>query len=152
MLVSILSGLAGSGKSTYIKAWGVAVVCSADAYFMSDGEYRFDVSKLSQAHGACFKSFIEALQAKVSHVVVDNTNTTAEEIAPYMLGASAFGYDSEIVTLTCPKRMSWEDYIAACAARNTHGVPLAGIKAMADRIANRRLPPWWSSEQVEAQF
>lgn len=153
MLLTILSGLSGSGKSTYIKhCCGSAVVCSADNYFMSDGEYRFDVSKLSQAHGACFKGTIDALQKGEDHVVIDNTNTSNEEIAPYVLAAQAFGYEVEIVTLVAPKGMTEGDYIAACAERNAHNVPAAGIAGQAQRIASRRLMPWWKSETVESQF
>lgn len=153
MLLTILSGLSGSGKSTYTShCCGGAKVQSADTFFMVNGEYRFDVSKLSQAHGACFKGTIEALQNGESHVVVDNTNTSNEEIAPYVLAGQAFGYEVEIVTLIAPKGMSEEDYIAECAKRNAHGVPAAGIAAQAQRIANRRLMPWWKSETVESQF
>ena len=153
MLLTILSGLSGSGKSTYTQhCCGGAKVVSADQFFMVDGEYRFDVSKLSQAHGACFKSTIAALGSKVDHVVVDNTNTTTEEIAPYILAAQAYGYEVEVVTLTAPKGMSQADYIAACAKRNAHGVPAAGVEAQAMRLANRRLLPWWKGETVESQF
>lgn len=154
-LISILSGLSGSGKSTYIKhCCGGAAVVSADSYFINrvTGSYDFDPSKLSLAHGECFRSFIRAMQDKVAHVVVDNTNTTNEEIAPYVLGATAFGYDSEVVTLVRPSDMSEEDYINACAKRNAHNVPLQGIRAQAERIKARRLLPWWKSDIVTSQF
>ena len=153
MLLTILSGLSGSGKSTYTQhCCGGSSVFSADQFFMVDGEYRFDVSKLSQAHGACFKGTIAALQSGVPHVVVDNTNTTSEEIAPYVLAAQAFGYEVEIVTLVAPKGMTEGDYIAACAERNAHNVPAAGIAGQAQRIASRKLMPWWKSDTVESQF
>jgi predicted kinase len=153
MLLTILSGLSGSGKSTYTRlVCGGSSVFSADQFFMVGNEYRFDVSKLSQAHGACCKGVIEALQAGTDHVVVDNTNTTSEEIAPYVLLAQAFGYEVEIVTLIAPKGMSEGDYIAECAKRNAHGVPAAGIAAQAQRLASRKLMPWWKSETVESQF
>jgi predicted kinase len=153
MLLTILSGLSGSGKSTYINLLcGGAVVCSADTFFMVDGQYRFDVSKLSQAHGACFKGAIDALQRGEDHVVIDNTCTSSEEIAPYVLLAQAFGYEAEIVTLVAPKGMTEGDYIAACADRNAHNVPPHAVAGQAKALANRRLMPWWKSETVESQF
>lgn len=153
MLVSVLSGLSGSGKSTYIKhCCGGAAVVSADAYFMKGGTYNFNPTHLSLAHGECFRQFIRAMNDQVAHIVVDNTNTTESEISPYMLGATAFGYDSEVITLTAPAGMTREDYISACAKRNAHGVPLAGIKAQADRLLARSLPPWWRKDSVESQF
>lgn len=153
MLITVLSGLSGSGKSTYTKSCcGGAVVVSADNYFMRGGVYTFNPSHLSLAHGECFRQFIRAMQDEVAHVVVDNTNTSESEISPYMLGASAFGYDAEVVTLTAPEGMSQEDYIIACAERNSHGVPLAGIKAQAQRLLARSLPPWWRKDSVASQF
>lgn len=153
MIVSVLSGLSGSGKSTYIKhCCGGAVVVSADNYFMKGGVYNFNPSHLSLAHGECFRQFIRAMQDNVAHVVVDNTNTTEAEISPYMLGASAFGYDAEIIILTAPEGMSEDDYIAACAKRNAHGVPLPGIKGQHQRILSRSLPPWWKKETIASQF
>lgn len=99
--VIILSGISGSGKSTYAKklvgdsfgqeeCTGV-VVCSADHFFMQTGEYKFDASMLSLAHGECFKDFIEEVQRGTSLVLVDNTNTSVAEIAPYVLGGPGMG-------------------------------------------------------------
>ena len=137
--VIILSGVSGSGKSTYARTrLGSADVVSADSYFYSigGGKYAFDASKLSEAHGACFRRFIQLLQhTDENTIVVDNTNTTTEEIAPYVLGAQAFGATCEIVTLR-------GEY------SNEHGVPAGTIVAQRTRIENRKLPPWWKSSEV----
>jgi predicted kinase len=105
--VVILSGISGAGKSHYAvkltRDTPDSTIVSADRFFYRDnGEYEFDVTKLSEAHATCFRYFIDALMIGDELVVVDNTNTTIWEISPYVLGAQAFGYDFEIVTIHCP--------------------------------------------------
>lgn len=140
--VIILQGVPGSGKSFYANEFvartsAKSVVCSADDYFvqLGGGTYLFDFKKLGEAHGACFRKFIAAVQEGIEVVVVDNTNTTAIEIAPYVLGGEAHGYTVEIIRVVCDP--------AVAAARNSHGVPEKSIRAMADRIASFQAPPWW---------
>jgi len=147
--VIILQGVPGSGKSFFAnefvsRARGKSVVCSADDYFykLGGGKYAFDVSKLGEAHGACFRKFIAAVQEGVEVVIVDNTNTTTTEIAPYVLGGEAHGYTVEVIRVVC-------DPVVA-AARNTHGVPEKAILAMAGRIASCSCPPWWKVTTVQA--
>jgi len=143
--VIILRGLPGCGKSTLQKRdYPAAVVASADQFFLVDGEYRFNPALLGEAHGACFRTFIGALQAGESLVVVDNTAISVAEIAPYVLGAQAYGYSAEIVTLRCDP--------AVAAARNTHGVPVDVILnriAPAMAAAETQIPPWWQHRVVE---
>lgn len=154
--VIIMSGVSGSGKSTHaMKAFkgefGPATtisVLSADNFFMKEGVYNFDPSKLSLAHGECFKDFITNLRNDTDLVVVDNTNTTAVEIAPYILGAQAYGYEVEIITVMCET----EDDINCAAARNSHGVPLTGVMAQHKRLCGRELMPWWKNTFIPAQF
>lgn len=151
MRVIILSGVPGSGKSTLAKSIVVnapAVICSADNYFMVDGEYRFDPTKLGEAHAACLHRFTRSLitardqtWAKDDNIIVDNTNTTALEMAPYVALAAAFGAECEIVTAVCDPEVAH--------ARNTHGVPLAGVKRMAQAIRDRKLPPFWNVKVTE---
>lgn len=144
MKATILRGIPGSGKSTYVKAIGPsASVVSADHYFEKSGTYQFNPAKLPEAHGECLRKFVEALQAKASHVVVDNTNTSVAEVAPYAALALAYGAELEIVTFQV-------DPVVA-AARNVHGVPATGVEAMAKRLNDEtsRLPPWWPQRTVE---
>ena len=152
--VIILSGVSGSGKSTLIAHYLVNhkstfKIVSADNYFYKGADYCFDPSKLGEAHAQCFREFIEGMTTNWKdddHVIfVDNTNTTEVEIAPYVLGAQAFGYDVEIQTIF----MNHMDrYLELFAKRNAHGVPLRGIEQQYKNLCNRKLPPWWNHSEV----
>lgn len=147
MKVIILSGISGAGKSTYIKKnHPNAIVCSADDFFMIDGEYRFDPTKLGQAHATCFRKYLNQLSFATGYsphsedIVVDNTNTTAMEISPYVLAAEAYGVEYEIVTLVVDPSIATK--------RNVHKVPEKTVFAMAKKLAGRILPPWWNHKTV----
>jgi len=149
MNVKILCGVSGSGKSTYIKNhFPDADVCSADHFFMSAGGYHFNPAKLSLAHGECLKKFVY-LVSTVPHgnddVVVDNTNTTMSEVAPYAALALAYGHDLEIIII--------DARLEKAAARNVHGVPLAGVNGQYQRLLalEAALPPWWHVKHVLAE-
>lgn len=138
MRIILMSGIPGSGKSTFIeKHFPQADVCSADKFFMASGQYRFDASKLGAAHGECLRNFIHRVSCDPCEtVVVDNTNLSALELAPYVAIANAFGITPELYTLNVEP--------AIAAARNVHGVPAAGIERMAKALAERKLPPYWN--------
>lgn len=146
--VVVLSGVSGSGKSEHAKKAELAhhhdsmMIVSADHYFIGpDDVYRFDPTQLSKAHGECFKVFIDALRHDVELVIVDNTNTTTIEIAPYMLAASAYCYEAEIVIMNAR-----EHQLEMCAKRNKHGVSLDVITKQHQRMwdLKNQLPPWWN--------
>jgi predicted kinase len=153
MKVVLLRGTSGSGKSTYIKEhYPNAIVCSADHYFMKDGEYKFNPTLLPEAHKFCLRKFIACIEdatttygpnqffraAEIQHLVVDNTNTQLWEISPYLSIAQAYGLEVEIVHCVCSPQVATE--------RNAHGVPLKTIEAMAKRF--EKLMPWWPKEIV----
>jgi predicted kinase len=155
--VIIMSGVSGSGKSTLARKLvddfvlsgrflEDSKIVSADNYFLMNNEYRFDPAKLSEAHNECFASFIYSLRSGYNLVVVDNTNTTNEEIAPYYLGATAFGYTAEIITISADKDDLEE--LEILALRNKHNVPLKLIQLQANLLASRQLLPWWKQSVV----
>lgn len=155
--VIVMSGISGSGKSTYAKALAEkegGYIMSADQYFKdARGEYRFDPKKLGNAHADCFWRFLEYTRKALEQrwqalVIVDNTNTTAEEISPYMLGAAAYGYTAEVITLMCNSL----DEVKGAAERNTHGVPFPAILAQHKRLTERRLPRHWERRVFEVRF
>lgn len=135
--VIILSGISGSGKSEYarkIKALNPnAVIVSADQYFTAaDGSYHFDHSKLGEAHSNCRRQFKQALETSVPLIIVDNTNTTDKEIRAYSNVGTQFGYDIQVVTLTCD--------IDTAVARNRHNVPEEIIRRQQDNLTRRVTP------------
>jgi predicted kinase len=139
--VIIMCGVSGSGKSTYIQNnHMVCRVVSADTYFMKSGKYVFDVMQLGEAHSECLRNFIELCQNGEDKIIVDNTNTTIEEIAPYYAIAKAYGYEVELV------KMNIEIEIAA--NRNLHGVPYLSIRAMDNRIREMKTPRYWDIKCV----
>lgn len=144
--VYIMLGVSGSGKSTYAaQHFEGATVCSADKKFQTPKGYVFDPRLLPEAHGDSLRDFVKALQAPMATVIVDNTNTTVAEIAPYAALALAYGADLQLVHIACS--------VEIAAQRNAHGVPLAGVDAQGKRLADtlRQLPPWWPLVTVAAK-
>ena len=149
-LVIVLRGISGAGKTTYaanlasqsLEGSRVFVV-SADNYFMQADGYKFAPEKLPLAHAACFRSFITSLTLGVETIVVDNTNLTASEISPYMLGASAYGYEAVIHQLHCEPTIAY--------GRSLHGVSPERTVQMARSFDSERLLPWWSFKMVSGQ-
>jgi predicted kinase len=86
----ILRGIPGSGKSTFAK-----LVCNqhveADMFFIQDGEYKFDASKLKAAHAWC-QAKTEEWMKKRYNVVVSNTFTQEWEMEAYYKLAEQYGY------------------------------------------------------------
>jgi predicted kinase len=139
--VYIYRGLPGSGKTTHIKTQlSDMPIVSAD-YFFTDvgtGEYRFDPTKLGEAHNTCMRVFLNyvVLGQDVKAVAVDNTNTTVAEIAPYSAVAQAMGYEVEIRRMVCDPEVAF--------ARNIHGVSAEIMVKMAQQF--QTLPPWYPQE------
>ena len=138
--VILMAGVPGSGKTHYVNKLGLSheSVVSADNFFVEDGVYRFDPTKLGAAHGDCLRGFVAALMKGLETVVVDNTNTTVIEMSPYVALAAAYGYETEIVRVVCDP--------AVAAARNSHGVPERAVRAMSERLERtfqEGLPPFW---------
>ena len=145
MKVIILSGIPGAGKSTFTKTLSRQIVVSADHFFLNNkGEYNFDFRKLSEAHGSCLKQFTNLIVSgeldDFDYLVVDNTNTSVLEIAPYVALANAYGLECELVTIECDPEIA--------ANRNVHGVPLDACKRMANNMKARTLPPFWTVKQT----
>ena len=138
-MVIIMRGVSGSGKSTYVREnFPGAVVCSADNYFMEEGEYKFNPRNLDKAHLECYRSFCEALSRGVEVVVVDNTNIRLMEMSPYIMEAKRAGFDYKIVKCICDVKIAGE--------RNLHGVSEMSILRMQANM--EIIPPFWKKEEV----
>lgn len=123
----LMRGISGSGKSTKAKQLGIGgAVYSTDDFFYSGGKYNFDSLKLGEYHKKNIVQVEAAMIRGITPIVVDNTNTTAPEMKPYVLLADKHGYS---VTFEKPDT-SWAWDAEELARRNSHGVPLDRIQAM----------------------
>ena len=142
MLIKIMRGVSGSGKSTKAKKLiqeylnendgDSAIICSADQYFVDpvSGKYEFNPKKLGEAHSFCRGKFKAALELGADLVIVDNTNTKRWEFKPYVEMAKAYECECEEVIVGGLE----ENDLKVYANRNTHGVPLDAIRKMAKRF------------------
>lgn len=92
----LIRGIPGSGKSTFAKTLG-GPVFEADQFFMVDGEYKFDVTKLKDAHKWCYNSVETVMKGwdsvlPANRVIVSNTFTQEWEMKSYYDLANKYGY------------------------------------------------------------
>lgn len=71
----IMRGVPGCGKSTIVKhlmkVFDTNCVCSADQYFMKNGTYNYDRSKIKDAHQYCHdKGELNLAPEHVMHVIL----------------------------------------------------------------------------------
>jgi predicted kinase len=134
----IMQGLPGSGKSSFISLYfhpNDYVKCSSDDYHMVGDKYRFVPSNAGKAHAECLKKWIEEVRntSGTKHIICDNTNLSRVEQAPYVNSATA--YQVPVIVLVIKTSVS------DSLKRNTHGVPLEVIQAMASK-QEYPLPYW----------
>jgi predicted kinase len=122
-----MRGLPGSGKSTVAKAIKSVyakgakkdfVICSADEYFIVEGSYQFDFSKLKDAHEFCKGKMKNAVQNFARTIIIDNTNIQYWEMKNYIQVANQEGYYTIIVEPKTPWRLNPE----ILSQMNKHGV------------------------------
>lgn len=128
----LLRGVPGSGKSTFANhMWSSGVIFEADKYFIDpSGNYRFDGSKLKEAHEWCRNSVEEAMQQNhmtagkhYPEIIVSNTFTREWEMQAYLDLAKK--YDYNVVSLIVENRHG---------GKNVHGVPDEKVQEMRDRF------------------
>jgi tRNA uridine 5-carbamoylmethylation protein Kti12 len=140
--VTIMRGLPGSGKSTWIDQEFRAqsskpcelAVCSADKFFLDEHKkYTFNPLKLGEAHRGCLRNFVDSVTCDWNddhlptlEIVVDNTNMRVDEMLPYIRLAQAFDIPIRVVHLIVSTQTA--------AERNIHNVPNHSIKKMAERF------------------
>lgn len=124
--VTIVRGISGAGKSTYISEHcpGAVIVSMDDLRTNERGEYRYDHSQIDEVRQRCFEVFEQAL--KDGHdVAVDNTNLTPK-ILRYVQTALSHGAEVEVVTINVDPKVA--------AARNVHGVPTDDVYKQHERL------------------
>jgi len=123
----LLRGLPGSGKSTLAKSLGGFHV-EADMYFINDGEYKFDGSKIKDAHEWCQNEVNTAMILNHTtgvnkRIVVSNTFTQEWEMKSYTDLAES--YDYRVYSLIVENRHG---------GVNEHGVPKDKLEQMKNRF------------------
>jgi predicted kinase len=123
----LLRGLPGSGKTTLAKSIG-GVHMEADQYFMEDGVYNFDATKLKYAHNYCQNQTrawmkTDGEQVNVDKIVVSNTFTQEWEMKAYYDMAKEHGY--KVYSLIVENRHG---------GVNEHNVPTEVLEKMDDRF------------------
>ena len=126
----LVRGISGSGKTTFAKELG-GVHFETDNYFMVDSEYKFDGTKLKEAHQWCQNEVNYAMilnhTAKINDkIVVSNTFTQEWEMKPYFEMAKEWGYT--VFSIIVENRHG---------GVNEHGVPEDKLKMMKNRFEVR---------------
>ncbi len=122
MKLILVRGLPGSGKSTLAKklAEMSGLHFEADMYFMKDGKYEFDISKLAEAHAWCQRETRHWLNEGAT-VTVSNTFTTIKELRPYFDIAKEFSIVPNVV-------------LAQANFGSVHDVPIETLERMKQRF------------------
>ena len=125
-VIFLIRGISGSGKTTAAYALGGSIIATDD-YFYDGGEYKFDPDMLGAYHAENIKR-CENLMQTGGRIVVHNTFSQRWEMEPYIQAAKRAGYRLVVMDL----------YDGGCTdeqlvKRNSHGVPLAGIRAQRAR-------------------
>ncbi|XP_063161774.1 NEDD4-binding protein 2-like 2 isoform X2 [Candoia aspera] len=130
----ILRGLPGSGKTTLshilLGQSCNGIVFSTDDYFHQiNGCWAYNVSQLGAAHEWNQNRAKEAMDLGRSPIIIDNTNTQAWEMKPYVKAALEKGYHVEFHE---PETW-WKFNPEELEKRNKHGVSREKIVQMLER-------------------
>jgi hypothetical protein len=115
-------------------------IFSADDFHTVNGIYQYDPKRAGEAHDWCLRCYISAVfvEKRCPLFIVDNTNTTLMELAPYVRIAQALGHDYVIKYHMCP--------VSRAMRRNTHKVPVNTILAMHKNLQEQIVPSYWNQE------
>jgi len=129
-ILFLIRGLPGAGKSSLARTiWSEHVVFETDKYFIKDGVYTFDSSKLGEAHKWCKSKVEDAMHVNSKtpqhfpEIAVSNTFTQQWEMDEYFALASKYGY--KVVSLIVENRHE---------GKSVHDVPPSTIEKMRKRF------------------
>ena len=122
-ILTICRGIPGSGKSTFAKTLG-GQHYEADMFFIDEeGNYKFDVTKIKEAHQWCQSIVKTDMILEYPKIVVSNTSTEEWEMEPYFTLAKEYGYT--VFTIVVENRHG---------GVNQHGVPEEKVEQMKNRF------------------
>lgn len=121
----LVRGLPGAGKTTFAKEFfdEYTAMVAADDFFMVNGEYCFDKSKLNDAHKWCLKQTEGFMIDNRGLIAVHNTFTTEHEMNPYFKLAEEYGY--RVTTIIVENRHG---------GKSVHDVPFDALLRMKQRF------------------
>ncbi len=122
----LLRGLPGNGKSTFAKSLVNKDYChkETDMYFVDgDGNYKFEPSKIKDAHAWCKEEVEFLMKYEHSPIVVSNTFTQEWEMNDYYKMAEELGY--MVFSIIVENRHG---------GKNIHGVPDDKLEIMKNRF------------------
>jgi predicted kinase len=122
-ILYIIRGIPNSGKSTLGRYLATDQYCfAADDYFEGPDGYKFDPSKLGEAHKMCMTNVEQALRDGQPIVAVANTFSRRWEYESYQVLANNYGYIVAMITMPATRR-----------GDNGHNVPPEAVARMLDR-------------------
>jgi predicted kinase len=122
-ILMICRGIPGSGKSTFAKTLG-GQHYEADMFFIDEeGNYKFDVTKIKEAHQWCQDIVKTDMILEYPKIVVSNTSTQEWEMEPYFTLAKEYGYT--VFSVVVENRHG---------GVNQHGVPEDKLEQMRNRF------------------
>jgi predicted DNA-binding transcriptional regulator YafY/predicted kinase len=141
-IVIINRGIPASGKSSFakqivetlIKNGLNAISCSTDDFFMLNGEYMFDASKLRKYHIKNQEKFKNALKDDFDLVICDNTNIEPWEAKPYYELAKEFDY--RVVLMDFESRDIEEHFKSQANEEYKHHIPFEILQKMDESYRN----------------
>jgi adenylate kinase family enzyme len=122
-ILVIMQGHSGSGKSTLARQIAKVIdaeIFSTDEFFVQDGVYKFDATKLGFFHQKNLENCIQAMKNGLN-TICDNTNTQCWEAKGYVQAALDLGFKVKFVR-------------AIGNFQNVHGVPTDKVEQMRQRL------------------
>lgn len=123
MILIIVRGIPGSGKTSFAELLGTKAICSADDYVTRNGVYKWSPETIGKSHDWCQRKCRRFMKKQAERIVVANTSTTERELKPYYDLARQFGY--RVYSIIVENRHD---------GKNIHNVPDDTLEKMANRF------------------
>lgn len=124
----LLRGVPGAGKTTLAKTLNADAHFETDNFFVTEGVYKFEPSKIRMAHEWCQAQVENAMLLNYTSnlyetIIVSNTFTQEWEMEAYYKMAKHYNY--RVISIVVENRHG---------GVNDHGVPEDKVQAMRDRF------------------